>query len=108
MHIEEFSKLASEAISAEIAQLKLLSFEEVQQLPEARAADILVGNKEVQLTVFKQSGLAVLQDATLLTVQLSRFGLGGVTIYQAEEGLLFFAKAATRQATTAELNATRA
>ena len=107
MSMEEFTELANETLREKVATLKLLSFEEVQNLPVAFAEDVLVGRKEVQITVFKQANLPELGNAVLITVQLARFGLGGVAIYQAEEGFVFSKTKAVRQATVAELDSTR-
>mgnify|MGYP003389382496 CR=1 FL=1 len=107
MSMEEFTNLANETLREKAATLKALSFEEVENLPWAFAEDVLVGKKEVQITVYKQANLPQLGDDLLITVQLARFGLGGVAIYLEEEGIVFSKTKAVRQATGEELAATR-
>ena len=80
-----------------------LTFAQASAVPDAEATDIVVAGKEVQLTIFKQTGPGFLKGRVLITVQLARFGLGGVVAQQIERGLIFSPDAAPRDATEGEL-----
>ncbi|MGI9290412.1 MAG: hypothetical protein ACR2QG_03935 [Gammaproteobacteria bacterium] len=106
MNSDDFYQEAGSVAEQKIAALKKLSFAEAADLPGAVLDDIVVGSKEVQMTVFKQQGIHALGDSILITVQLTRAGLGGVINYQLEKGLVFFPDGEVRDATEQELQDT--
>lgn len=99
-----FNEAALAAVRAELDRLRSkLTFAEVHAMPEAEAKDIVVAGREVQLTTFRQTGPRFLRGGVLITVQLARFGLGGVVSQQIERGLVFSPDSAPRDATEVEL-----
>ena len=102
-----FNEEAARVLQQHVEHFKTLSHEDALRLPDARCEDIVISGKEVQLTIFRQANIASLKGQVLVTVQLARFGLGGVTSYQMEKGLVFSAGAPPRDATDEELQATR-
>ena len=99
---------AAEAEAANrIDALRASSYDEAANMPTAAAEDIVVAGKEVQLTVFRQNGIPEHPDAVLITVQISRAGLGGIVNFFLEKGLVFLPDGETRDATEDELAATR-
>lgn len=102
----EFESAALSVIDAKLAELRKLSLAEAADLPGAFLEDIVVGDKEVQLTIFRQQGVPDFPDAVLVTVQLARAGLGGVINFQKERALVFQANGEIREATEGELLAT--
>ena len=106
MDTDNFENEARTTAENKIAELRKHSFSDVTDLPGAVLDDIVVGNKEVQMTVFKQQGIPALGESILITVQLTRAGLGGVINYQLELGLVFSPDGEVRDATEEELLAT--
>ena len=100
---DAFASAAEKAAGERLEGLKELSFDDVLNLPEAAAEDIVVAAKEVQLTVFRQLGIPSLPDAVLITAQVARAGLGGMVSYHHEKGLVFFSTGGYREATEDEL-----
>jgi hypothetical protein len=99
-----FNDAALAAVQSELDRLGTeLTFTQARALPEAQAKDIVVAGKEVQLTIYRQTELGFLNGGVLLTVQLARFGLGGVVAQKIERGLVFSAGAAPRDATEGEI-----
>jgi hypothetical protein len=99
-----FKEQALFVVNAEIERLRAeLTFDQARALPEADGKDIVVAGKEVQLTVFRQSDVGFLKGDVLVTVQIARFGLGGVVTYRTERGLVFSPATAPRDATQTEL-----
>ena len=91
--------LASEAETVardQLAKFESLSFEEAAKIPRAEARDIVVANKEVQMTVFRQNGIPDIEDAVLITVQISRASLGGIVNFQHEQGLVVLPQGGSR------------
>jgi len=103
-----FNDAALAAVQSEIVRLKTeLSYSRACELPEAKGRDIVVAGREVQLTTFRQRVPSSSSGEVLVTVQVARFGLGGMLSYQTESGLIFSPSAAPRDATEAELNGSR-
>ena len=99
-----FNDAALAAVQSEIARLGTeLSYLQVCELPEAESRDIVVAGKEVQLTTFRQRAPSSSGGEVLVTIQVARFGLGGIVSYQIERGLIFSPSAAPRDATEREL-----
>jgi len=101
-----FASAAEEAALRKLEGLRTLNLGEALSLPEAEAEDIVVAGKEVQLTVFRQTGIPNLPDAVLITAQIIRAGLGGLISYHYERGLVFLPNGGNRDATEDELLAT--
>jgi hypothetical protein len=101
---EQFRAEALQAIDDRVARLRgAHTFESVNALPEAQFEDVVIAGREVQLTVFRQSNVPMLDGRVLVTVQIARHGLGGVKSFRVEKGLVFSAGEAVREATTREL-----
>ena len=99
-----FNKEALSTIQSEVDRLKAgLTFAQARALPEAEGRDIVIAGKEVQLTTFRQAELRFLKGDVLITVQVARFGLGGMTSYHTERGLIFSPHSPPRDATDDEL-----
>lgn len=99
-----FADSAAGVVRAKLQQLRgELTFEQALALPEADCQDVVVEKKEVQLTIFRQAKLPFLEGRVLVTVQLARHGLGGVSHFKYEQGLVFSPNEAVRLATDEEL-----
>jgi hypothetical protein len=98
-----FNDAAVAVISSEVARLRELTFSQALALPEAAGRDIVIAGKEVQLTVFRQTEPHLLKGDVLVTVQVARFGLGGMVSYHTERGLVFSPGTTPREATQVEL-----
>jgi len=102
--LSAFNDEALAAVRSELDRLRsALTHTQARALPEAEAKDILVAGKEVQLTVFRQTEPHFLKGGVLISVQLARFGLGGVVCQRIERGLVFSPDSAPRDATEGEL-----
>lgn len=102
--LANFNEEALAVVRNEVDRLKSeLTFARALALPAAEGKDIVVAGKEVQLTIFRQTEPAFLNGGVLVTVQLARFGLGGVVLYRTEQGVVFSPSAAPREATQVEL-----
>ena len=103
-HAEEFWNEAVKVVEAHAARLgDSLSFDDALALPAAESSDIVILGKEVLLTIFRQSDVPSLKDQVLVTVQVSRQTMGGMSTSLRERGLVFSADAPPRQATEEEL-----
>lgn len=100
---EAFKKAVKELLDARIKLLSSLTFESAGALPQGQAEDVLITGREAQLTIYRQTNPPNLPGAVLVTVQLARFGMGGVTSFKQEKGLVFSPGHAAREATTDEL-----
>ncbi len=99
-----FNDEALAVIRSEVDRLRgELTFSQALALPEAEGKDIVVAGKEVQLTIFRQTEPSFLKGDVLVTVQVARFGLGGIVSYHTERGLVFSPSEAPREATQIEL-----
>lgn len=78
-----------------------LSFDEAKALPSIDISDVVFAGREAHLTIFRQD----LGTQVLVTLQVARHGLGGVTSLRIEKGLVFSPEEAPRDATDAELEA---
>ena len=101
-----FEAEAKSVIEAKLDELRQLSFSDASCLPGALAEDIVVAQKEVQLTIFRQQGIPEDPEAVLVTVQLARAGVGGLVSFHEEGALVFHEDGALRDATQDELLAT--
>ena len=101
---ELFKAEAIKEVDARVAELRSTrSFETASSLPEAHAEDIVVAGREVQLMIFRQSSVPLLAGQVLVTVQISRHGMGGVLLFRTERGLVFSPGMPARDATAEEL-----
>ena len=99
-----FNTAALAVVESEIVRLRTaLSYAQACELPEAEGRDIVVAGREVQLTTFRQHAPSASSGEVLVTVQVARFGLGGMVSYHTERGLIFSPSAAPRDATGPEL-----
>jgi hypothetical protein len=99
-----FNDEALAVVTAEVDRMRgELTFSQALALPQATGRDIVVAGKEVQLTIWRQTDLHLLKGDVLITVQVARFGLGGMVTYQTERGLVFSPGAPPRDATPVEL-----
>ena len=99
-----FNDEALSVVRREVDRLRAeLTFSQALALPEAAAKDIVIARREVQLTIFRQTEPHFLKGDVLITVQLARFGLGGIVSYHTERGVVFSPTAAPREATQGEL-----
>jgi len=103
---EVFDAQAQKVTNERLIELEILTYEDAFKLPGAFSKDIVVAGKEVQMTVFRQLGLPDIPDAVLVTVQISRAGLGGIVSYHYERALVYTANGKFREATQSELLAT--
>lgn len=103
----QFNAEAARVLQERVEHLRAtLSHADALRLPEAKGEDIVVAGKEVQLTIFRQADIEFLNGQVLVTVQVARFGLGGVTSFHMERGVVFSAGAPPRDATEEELRLT--
>jgi hypothetical protein len=103
----QFNDEALRVIQEHLQRLRsTLTYEAALRLPAARGEDIVVAGKEVQLMIFRQAIGESSQGQALVTVQLARYGLGGVSTYLAEKGVVFSPTAAPRDATDEEMTKT--
>jgi hypothetical protein len=101
---EEFWSEAEKFIEAHAQGLRdSLTYEDVLALPEADSRDIVILGKEVLLTIFRQSDVPALEGQVLVTVQVSRHTLGGMSTSLRERGLVFSAGNPPRPATEQEM-----
>jgi hypothetical protein len=101
---QTFNEESLALVRREIERLRgELTFQKAKELPPAEGRDVVIAGREVQLTIFRQSGLAFLDGDVLVTVQVARFGLGGTNTFRLERGLVFSSRAPTRDATENEL-----
>ncbi|MGR8946830.1 MAG: hypothetical protein ACU84Q_02205 [Gammaproteobacteria bacterium] len=103
---DEFAKAAQLFADKSLEKYKALTPQDIEALPRAQIEDVVISGKEVQVTVFKQVGVPPFANATLVTVQIVRAGLGGILNYQYEKGLVFDDSGYVREATDYELQAT--
>ena len=85
----EFNAAALRVVRERVERLRMLAYADALRIPEASGEDVVVAGREVQLTTFRQAGIASLPGQALVTVQLARFGLGGIASYHVEQGLVF-------------------
>ncbi len=76
-----------------------LGFEDAKALSAIDIHDVVFAGREAQLSIFRQE----LDAGVLVTFQVARHGLGGVTSLRIEKGLVFSPDAAPRDATDVEL-----
>lgn len=101
---EAFNQAAIAEVQRQLQRLRQeLTYEGARALPEADARDVVIGGREVSLTIFRQAGLPILGDGILVTVQIARHALGGVVSFRTERGLVFESHGAPRDATELEL-----
>jgi hypothetical protein len=101
---EEFKRQVHEELERRAAQLRAtLDFVSAGARPQGTAEDIVLAGREAQLTVFRQADPPGLPDTVLVTLQIARFGMGGVTSFRAEKGIVFDASGLVREATLREL-----
>jgi hypothetical protein len=101
---EEFWNEAVKVVEAHAARLRdSLTYGDARSLPPAESSDIVILGKEVLLTIFSQADVPFLKDQVLVTVQVSRHTMGGMSTSLRERGLVFSADAPPRQATEDEL-----
>lgn len=101
---QKFDEEAGALLRQEIERLRTgLTFEAASALPRAQSRDVVVAGREVQLTIFRQSEMELLEGGVLVTVQVARFGLGGTSTLRVERGLVFFADGTSREASDNEL-----
>jgi hypothetical protein len=100
---EEFRSEALCAIDAQIASLRAtLDFTAASSLPHARSLDIVLAGREAQLTIFRQNDQPS-PGKILVTAQVARHSLGGVTSLHFEKGLVISPDGVLREATDLEL-----
>jgi hypothetical protein len=89
-----------ELIQSRLAELRSLSYSDVQGLPEARGHDVIIEGRKCSLTTFVQ----ILPSGELLaTVQVAEPRLLGMVSMHMERGLVFGAQGGVRDATAEEL-----
>jgi hypothetical protein len=100
---EEFWSEAEKFIEAHAEELRgSLSYADALALPEADSRDIVIQGREVLLTVFRQADVP-LPGKLLVTVQVSRHTMGGMSTSLRERGLVFSAASPPRPATAQEM-----
>jgi hypothetical protein len=97
---------ADRLIGERIAQLRSLTFEQAQALPEGSSEDTVLGGIPCSVTVFAQHAPWKLTNAVLVTVQVARRKLLGMVEYHIERGLVFSPREGVREATALELQNT--
>jgi hypothetical protein len=101
---EAFCQAAVAEVQRHVHRLRHeLTYETAKALPEAVASDVVIEGREVTLTVFRQTGLPMLGEGILVTVQVARHGLGGIVSFHIERGLVFEPHGNPRDATALEL-----
>lgn len=100
---EEAYQLEMDAlIRGRIAELRTLTFAQAAGLPKAVGEERILANQKFILTVFVQHTTHLLSEQTLVTVQVARLGVSGVS-YHTERGLVFCPDRNIRDATEEEL-----
>jgi hypothetical protein len=92
--------MADELLLAQLSKLRLLSATEVASLPESSSSQVTLDGHACTLTVFAQSEY---EFGYLVTVQLSRPSLLGISSYHNERGLVFGDNGVIREATSDDL-----
>ena len=92
---------AGQLIEARMAELRALTFEQAQALPEASGDEQRLGGIPCSVTVFAQPNPYSLPNAVLVTVQVARKGFLGSR--HIERGLVFVSGQAAREASRDEL-----
>lgn len=103
MNEEAYQLEADALIRSRIAQLRTLTFAKAAALPETAAEERVILKRRCALTVFVQHSPYLLSDQTLVTVQVARLGVLGVSSYHIERGLVFSPDGSIRDATEEEL-----
>lgn len=80
-----------------------LSYQDALSLPAVACQDIVVAGKEALLTIYRQADLPFLAGQVLVTAQIARHALGGVTSFQIEKALVFSPQDPPRAASDQEL-----
>jgi hypothetical protein len=102
---EAFRNEALRAIEAQLALFKdTLHLAAAALLPQAQSRDIVLVGREAQLTIFRQMDRP-LPGHVLVTVQVARHSLGGVSTLRFEKGLVYSPGDLVREATDQELQA---
>jgi hypothetical protein len=87
---EAFNQAALAEVQRHVQRLRHeLTYEGAKALPEADGTDVVIEGREVALTIFRQTGLPMLGEAVLVTVQIARHALGGMVSFHTERGLVF-------------------
>lgn len=103
---EAFRLGAQEAVQAETDALRRsLDIRGARALPEIQCRDIVITGREATLTVFRQVDRPA-PGNVLVTAQVARHSLGGLTSLRIEKGLVFAPDAPARDATDEELRST--
>lgn len=79
MNEEAYQLEVDALIRSRIAQLRKLTFAKAAALPETVEEERVILNRKCTLTVFVQRSPYFLSDQTLVTVQVARFGVLGVS-----------------------------
>jgi hypothetical protein len=102
---ELFRQEALREVQAQVDVLRdTLDLAGALALPAATCRDIVLCGREAQLTIFRQADQPS-AGAVLVTAQVARHGLGGVTSLRYEQGLVFSPGCPARDATDDELRA---
>ena len=91
---------ATALLEERMAKYQGLTFEQASALPEVVASDVEIGRQVCTLTVFNELRGS---STRLVTFQLARRGVLGLTSYHVERGLTFSTEAQAREATDPEL-----
>jgi hypothetical protein len=100
--LEAFKAEALRELQAQLDALRTLDFVGALSLPETQYRDIALCGREAQLTIFRQSDQPR-PGHVLVTAQIARHTLGGVTSLKFEKGLVFPPVGPVRDATEEEL-----
>jgi hypothetical protein len=100
---EAFRLGATQQVQAQVDELRgSLDFDGAAALPEIQCRDIVIVGREATLTVFRQLDRPA-PGHVLVTVQVARHSLGGLTALKIEKGVVFPRGAPARDATDEEL-----
>ena len=104
---EAFKTAALIEVEAQIDRLRhSLDFDNALALPERQSRNIAICGREAQFTLFRQLDRPH-PGAVLVTAQVARHALGGITTLCFERGLVIVRDAPARDATEDELSQTR-
>jgi hypothetical protein len=91
---------AQELIQSRLAELRSLSYSDVQRLPEALGRNVIIQGRKCSLTTFVQK---LPSGELLATVQIAEPRLLGMVSMHMEHGVVFGVRGGVRDATAEEL-----
>ena len=103
MNEEAYKLEVDSLIRSRIEELRTLTFANATVLPETVGEERIILSRKCALTVFVQHSPHFLPEQILVTVQVARFGVLGLSSYHVERGLVFSPDGSIRDATEEDL-----